>query len=331
MCYKDEEQVKANMKLEEKVKNMPEFIKDYFVFLSPKSKLLYWGAIRLFFEWLINNKIINNTLEEITVNDLGKITDVHIVKYLDGLLIGQYGDRISPDTVERKKNNLSGFWSYLVEKNYVQKNIVTKSVSKKYKVEESNCEVEVPTDEQIQMLLSNIESIKSEIIALRNIAIVKLFNGSGVRISELIGLDVKDLHFNNELPTITIWAKGKKNSRDVLVSKSAIDAVNDYLKVRNANLERKELEPLFLSEHKDRKTKKNKRLAVSSVNDFFRDYSNGEIHPHMLRDYAATKMYENSLDIAGVSDQLGHGDINITKKRYVKSNRNNMLNALNSF
>jgi site-specific recombinase XerD len=331
MCYKDEEQIKAGNKLDDKIKDVPEFIRDYFVFLnSNKSKLLYWGTIRMFLEWLISNKVINNTLESISKHDLMNVTDVHLVKYLDGLLIGQFGNKISPDTVDRKKNNISGFWSYLVEKDYVQKNIVTKSVSKKYKIEEGNHEIEVPTEEQLQMFLSNLEAIKSEIIALRNIAIVKLFTGTGIRISELIGLDVGDLHFDNAIPRITIWAKGKKNSRDVLVSKSAIDAVNDYLRVRNSNSDMKDLKPLFLSEHKD-KHGNNSRLAVSSVNDFFRLYSNGEIHPHKLRDYAATKMYENSLDIAGVSDQLGHSDIKITKQRYVKANTNSMLKALNSF
>jgi site-specific recombinase XerD len=327
MCYKEEEQKKAKDKLEEKIKYMPKYIKEYFVFLSSNtSKLAYWSTIRLFLEWLIDNKIINNTIENISQEDLSEVTDVDVINYLDSLL----ENKVSPDTVKTKKNNLSGFWSYLVDKGYVQKNIITKSVSMKYKVEDSDREIKVPTEEQLQMVINNLEAMKSEITALRNIAIVKLFMGTGIRLSELVGLDIDDLHFDYEFPTITIWAKGKKKSREVLVNQSAVFAVSDYLKVRNANPELKDLQPLFLSERKD-DNGNNKRLAVSSVEDFMKKYSNGKLHPHLLRHYAGTKMYENSNNIVGVCDQLGHGDIKTTKKYYVKSDKSSMMTALNSF
>jgi len=324
MCYKDEDQARAKYKLEEKIKDMPKFIKDYFKTLSSnKSKLTYWSTIRLFFEWLIDKKIINKPLEGIMPEDLVIVTHFDLVDYLEGI-------KASPDTIITKMNLIRSFWSYLIDNGYSQKNIVTKKVIQKFKVEKMDKDIELPTDEQLQSVLNNLESIKSEIISIRNISIAKLFIGTAMRLSELVGLDIDDLHFEREIPEITIWAKGKKRSRDVVVSQSAIDAINDYLIIRNSYPELKHLKPLFLSEHKD-DDGNNKRISVSTVEKFFDKYSNGQIHPHKLRDYAATKMYESNHDIVGVSEQLGHSDINITRKRYVKANKNNMFTALNSF
>jgi site-specific recombinase XerD len=331
MCYRDEQQLNAGDKLDQKIKNMPQFIQDYFEFLSSNnSKLSYWSTIRLFLEWLIDSNVIKNTLENITKDDLNQVTDVHLIKYFNGLMIGKYGDKISYNTVSRKKNNISGFWAYLVDKDYVRKNIVSKEVSKKYKKDDSNNAIEVPTDEQINTLLGNICNIKSEIIAIRNIAIVRLLMATGIRLSECVGLDMDDLHFDDPIPEITIWAKGKRSSRNVLIGSSAIDAVNEYLAIRELDEDMRYQKPLFLSERKD-DNGNNKRISARAVQDFIGIYSNGEIHVHMLRHYAGTKMYENSNgDIAGVCEQLGHEDIKTTKKFYVKGNKSSMLEALNN-
>lgn len=116
-----------------------------------------------------------------------------------------------------------------------------------------------------------------------------------------------------------------------MVSKDAIIAVNDYLKIRNLNDDMKNLQPLFLSEHKDKETNTHKRVSTRAIQDFFEKYSNNTINPHMLRDYAATNMYSVSLNIVGVSKQLGHSDIKITGKRYVKPDKTSIIEALNSF
>jgi site-specific recombinase XerC len=324
MCYKDEVQRESIEKLEEKLVNVPEFIQNYFTFLnSAKSKVVYWSNIRSFLEWLIEQKVIKNTVEYIVVDDLKNVNDIHIVKYLDGRLAGMYGEKISLNTANNKMNYIRGFWSYLLENDYVPKNIATKRVANKYKVKIDK-EVEVPTDEEVEQFLSNLESIKSEIIAVRNIAIVKLFMGSGIRIEELVGLDINDLHLDGNEPYISIMRKGEQHTKkDLDISQSAVEAINDYLKIRNLNSELKDMEPLFLSERKD-------RLAQNSIQKFFETYSNGMIHPHMLRHYAGTKMYESNHDIVGVSEQLGHGDINTTKKYYVKSDKSSIRAALNS-
>jgi site-specific recombinase XerC len=78
--------------------------------------------------------------------------------------------------------------------------------------------------------------MKSEIAAIRNIAIVKLFMGSGLRIEELVGLDIDDLYFDNpKCRYVMIMEKGEYDEKvQVLINQSAYDALMDYIKIRNA-------------------------------------------------------------------------------------------------
>lgn len=327
MCYKDESQNKAALKLEKKLQDIPEFIKNYFVFLpSNKTKLTNWSYIRQMLEWLISQGIVKNNLNNLVPDDLNNVTDVHIVKYLDGLKSGLYGKKNSYTTIETKKNVFSGFWSYLFEKEFVNKNIITKQVSNKYKVKEDR-EVTIPTEDEVEQFVGNLESIRSEIIAIRNIAIVKLFMGSGLRIEELVGLDIKDLKVdNNGNPFVSIMGKGEQNEQtEIPISKSAFGYVNDYLKIRGLKEDIQQSNPLFISERGD-------RLAQSSIQDFFREYSNGTIHPHVLRHYAGTMLYKasgNNLEM--VREQLRHKDVNTTARYYVKNDKAATFEALNSF
>jgi site-specific recombinase XerC len=249
------------------------------------------------------------------------------------LLLGLDGKKLTLNTVSTKKNIISGFWSYLVDKGYVNRNVVTKSVNSKYKAKDK--EVEVPTDEELEAFISNIYNIKSEIIAIRDVAIVKLLKGSGIREEELVGLDIGDIYFNTLEPHIKVLGKGnqgEENKDKVPVSQEAIEAVNEYLKYRNELPGISDINALFISEKMDKNTKKRRRITESAVKEFFDKYSGKTIHPHMLRHYVGTKMYENTgHDIVGVSKQLRHKSVVTTSKAYVKENKEKTYAALNSF
>ena len=332
MCYKDESQRNVALKLEEMIKDKPEFIQNYFVFLtSNKSKLSYWSHIHKLLEWLIEQKVITNDLNNIVPSDLNNVTDIHMIKYLDGLKLGTYGTKNSYGTINTKKNVFSGFWSYLQDKEYVNKNIITKQLSKKYAIKEEK-EVTVPTEAELEMLISNLSNIKSEIISIRDIAIVKLFKGSGIRIEELVGLDMKDLDFaDDKQKFVWVMEKGEYNEKvKVAINKEAFAGMDDYLKIRNIDSKLKDLQPVFLSERKD-KNGNNNRLAQSSIQDFFFTYSNGTVHPHMIRHYVGTMIYRSengSLEMA--CDQLRHKDINTTKKYYLQKDKQQAYNVLDS-
>lgn len=333
MCYKNESQLKAADKLEELTKNVPEFITDYFTYInSNKTKLNNWSCIRQLLEWLIGTNIINNTLFNITQEELANVTDIHIIKYLDGLKLGLYGNKNTLSTINTKKNIISGFWAYLLDKDYVKKNIIGKKVHEKYIVKDK--EVTVPTDEEFDDFLKNLETIKNETIAIRNITIVKTFMGSGIRLEELVGLDIQDLHFEDKnRPYITVMGKGiqdEEEKENVPINQTAVDFINNYLKIRSLMPNIESTSALFVSEQNDKMTGKRTRVAPSSIQQFFKIYSNNTIHPHMLRHYVGTKMYEKGNDIVGVSGQLRHKDINTTRKSYIKDNKDATYATLNS-
>ena len=327
MCYKDEEQKKDNNKLNEKIKDMPLFIKEYFSYIkSSKTKLNNWSVIRKFFEWIIEEEVISNTLEIISPDNLGNVKAVDVINYLDDLL-----EENSIDTVNTKMNIISGFWTYLVDNDYVNKNIINKKVTEKYEIEDKNKFVKVPTDEEIEKLINELYNIKNEFVAVRNVAIIRLFCGTGIRLAELVGLDMEDLHFDCENPYISIMPKGKKHTkRNVPINQSAINAINDYISIRNIDDDAKNLKPLFLSTHSDT-NKGKKRLTKAAIQEFIDRYSNEEIHPHMLRDYAAMKMQENGCPLEVISEVLGHKDINTTKRHYINIDMSSAYRALNSY
>lgn len=323
MCadYKDEVQTKLNLKFEDKSKDLPEFIKDYFEFMkSADTKINTFGVVNKFLVWLMDNNVITTKICDIKQTDLLKVNDVHIVKYLNSLK----SKGMAHTSLNTKMNQLSGFWNYLTEKKYVELNIINNRVRDLYTLEERTGADKVPEESDVEELLSNIYNIPNESVAIKYTAIVKLLIGSGIRIRELVGLDVEDVHFDDVIPYITVMSKGRQNSmRKVKISKTAIDAVNDYIKIRNLDVNKCDLKPLFLSV-------RNSRLSESTVKKELKEHSGGKIHPHSLRDYTATTMHNNGIDIVLISDQLGHKSIDTTKRRYIKIDETAQMNALNT-
>jgi site-specific recombinase XerD len=250
-----------------------------------------------------------------------------MIKYLDGLKNGLYGVQIVQSSANTKMNVIRGFWSYLIDKEYVTKNIVNKIVAKKYKIKDKK--VNVPTDEEVNDFLNNLENIKSEYTSLMYLAVAKLFLGSGFRLEELVGIDVDDLHFENEKDRyIMIMGKGEYEYTEptkVNINQSAYIAIDDYLKIRNANSDIRDMKPLFISNER-------KRLSYKTIQAMFSNYSNKTIHPHLLRHYVGTKIYENGdYDIKKVQKQLRHKDINTSIKYYVGNDEEELKNVLDSF
>jgi integrase/recombinase XerD len=317
MCaeYKEEKQNKLNKKFEEKSKDLPEYIRDYFEFMkSADTKINTLGTIKKFFEWLTINNIISNIKQD----SISKVSDVNIVKYLNNLK----AQGLKHTSINTKMNQISGLWNYLVSKKYADTNIITDKVRELFEIEDTH-EVVVPTEEEIAALESSIYNIPNESVAIKYTAIMQLLIGSGIRLGELVGLDIDDLHFDAPEPYITVMGKGRQNVvREITISDTAVIAVNDYLAIRNLNDKIKDMKPLFIS------TLGN-RLSASTIQSEIEKHSNGNVHVHLLRHYIASKMYENGTPIATISKQLGHSSIDTTAKAYVKIDKSTTRNALN--
>lgn len=327
MCYKEERHRHLSIALSEKLKNVPNFIADFFDrYKSAATKNCNWGYIRDLLQWLIDKNYINKeSISEITTDDMDKITSNHVVKYLNELKDGITGRKNSLDSICTKKNVFSAFWNYMFLNKYVSDNIIRHIPSHLYKSEVTQKEVKVPTDEQVEKFLCNLnDGNNNEFNIIRNLAIVKLIMGSGIRSEELINLDVKDLYFDEEKPYIMILGKGKIEQYDkVYVSKSAVGYVEDYLKQRDLFVRENNIEDnaLFLSNDK-------RRMSKTSITSFFNRYSDGNIFPHALRHWVGTKLYEQTKDIVLVQKQLRHSSLETAAKYYVHMDEDIIADAM---
>ena len=148
---------------------------------------------------------------------------------------------------------------------------------------------------------------------LRNIAIFTLFLGTGIRVSECVGLNIEDVDFKEN--RIKIIRKGGKEEY-VYFGEDVAEALGNYIE-----LSRCEIEPKEGHEHALFYSIQRRRITVRAVEELVKDYaaqvtSFKHITPHKLRSTYGTALYRQTGDIYLVADVLGHNDVNTTKKHY---------------
>ena len=147
---------------------------------------------------------------------------------------------------------------------------------------------------------------------VRDLALLTLLLGTGLRVSECVGLNIKDVDFKNG--GLKVYRKGGKEVT-VYFGEEVEDALADYLIERNHIIpESGSEDALFLSLQK-------KRMSVRSVENLVKKYAKTvsplkPITPHKLRSTYGTALYQETGDIYLVADVLGHSDVNTTKKHY---------------
>ena len=312
MCYKDEVQKKNADKLQRKFEedNIPVFIRDYFYNLNSEAgKLNYFSIIISMLNWMIEQKRINcKSISEITKSDINSLSKTDVIVYLETLIT----NGTSPSTINTKKNVLSSFWSHLVDEGICDKNIVHSIPKSKFKIKKKN-NAKVPLPEDMMEMMEKIKKKKDDFVRERNLMIVRVLKGTGIRESELAGLDLKDLHLDDSKPYIIVMGKGVYYTQDaesVLVSKDAKLAFEEWLDIRNKVENIIDDDAVFIN-------KNGKRLSEDNIQAIFRNYSGGKITPHMMRHLYATVLYQESgHDAAFVQEQLRHSDVNTTLGTY---------------
>ena len=146
----------------------------------------------------------------------------------------------------------------------------------------------------------------------RDLAIITILLGTGVRVSECVGLDVEDVDFQNN--GIKVVRKGG-NEMIVYFGKEVETALRNYLEIR------KGITPVAGHEHALFYSSQRKRINVKTVENLVKKYSSRitttkKITPHKLRSTYGTNLYQETGDIYLVADVLGHKDVNTTKKHY---------------
>lgn len=316
-------------KLRQIIKCLPEFCRDFFRGIEHNTSILtrigYAYDLRLFFEFLTLEIEDFHGFEpsKIKLPSIDNIKSVHIEMFLEYL--NYYSRPESPDIEHenhqpgkaRKVSALRSLLSYLFKNGLVSKNIA--ELVDMPKIHEKPV-IRLEPDE-VATLLDHVESGTSltqhqknyhKLTCIRDVAILTLFLGTGIRISECVGLNIKDVDF--QVNGFRITRKGG-NQTILYFGDEVKNALSDYLNERkNINALRGHEEALFLSMQK-------KRISNRAVQNLVKKYASSasplkKISPHKLRSTYGTSLYNETGDIYLVADVLGHRDVNTTKKHY---------------
>lgn len=312
MCYKIEVQnrnaEKLNRKLDEL--NLPIYMRKYFTVRieSKAGALNYLGVIVDLLNWFIEEKLIDKTnISDIEPSDFTDIMAEDITLYLKT----KEQNGMSPTTLETRKHMISSFWDYMSRVRGAEiKDKFFKDVTYKGIPSGNNLTKKLPTEKQLNDMEEKIMWKKDIPVRNRNIAIFRVLRGTGIRESELAGLDLSDLHLDEEMPYITILGKGvyrEMQNRTVYLSGSALKALSKWLEYRNTLDNIVDTEAVFINKNGTRTTERN-------IKQIFENYGNG-ITPHMMRHYYASVMNQNG-NLAFVQQQLGHSSVNTTVNNY---------------
>lgn len=338
--YHEQSYIDNTLRLREILKTMPDFTKDYFRAVEPKTSALtrisYAYDLRVFFHFLrdCNPAYKNYEMSEFTVQDLEHIEPVDIEEYLEYLKVYKdLRDNQVTNTekgLARKMSALRSFYGYFFKRQVIAKNPVLLVDMPKL---HDKAIIRLDTDEVASLLeyveyggdeLTGQRKVYFEKTKNRDLAILTLLLGTGIRVSECVGLDVQDVDFKNN--GIKVTRKGG-NEMVVYFGPEVENALKMYLytsRKSTAVLPGHE-NALFLSTQK-------RRMGVQAVENMVKKYTaqitpNKKITPHKLRSTYGTALYKETGDIYLVADVLGHKDVNTTKKHYAAIDENRRRQA----
>ncbi len=324
--YHDEQNKQNILKMRAVLDTLPPFCKSFFRGIEPytstRTRLAYAYDIRLFFEFLHEKNSICSKMDitEYPLSLLDKLTRLDIEEYLEYIALYQKdGKDITNDErgKARKLSSLRSFYNYYYENEMIEKNPASLvPLPKRHEKEIIRLE-----PNEVAILLDQVEDgtklTKKELeyhkkTKLRDIALLTLLLGTGIRVSECVGLDISDINF--DVGGIKIRRKGGYEAV-IYFGEEVETALLDYLEQREHIIPSEGHEnALFLS-------LQNRRMAVRSVENLVKKYASRvtslkKITPHKLRSTYGTTLYQESGDIYLVADVLGHKDVNTTRKHY---------------
>ncbi len=324
--YREQEKIENTQRLRELLKELPPYVRDFFrakeQSTSDKSRLSYAYDLRIFFRFLLENNpaLKEKNISDISISDLSDLSAGDFEEYSEYLKAysGPESRHVTNSRlgISRKMSCLRSFFDYLCKRELLERNPVR--LVDMPKIKEKSI-IQLDPDEVAQ-LLDYMDDLGKELTGLklahynkqkaRDIAIITLFLGTGIRVSELVGLNMDDVDFKND--GIRISRKGG-NEMIVYFGEEVENALMDYLEQTRNHITALpgHEDALFLSNRR-------RRISVDAVEILVKKYCSAvslkHITPHKLRSTYGTALYRETQDIYLVADVLGHSDVNTTKK-----------------
>jgi len=240
---------------------------------------------------------------EIIELSIRRITTEVVREYLKQY---QAKNNCSKITIDNVRRNLSSFFSWLEEENYIIKNPIRRI----HKVKTGKTVKEVISDENIEIMRDGCQT-------LRDIAMIDLLLSTGMRVGELVNLDISDMNFEER--ECIVYGKGDKERRVYFDARAKLH-IQNYLKERSDKNK-----ALFVSLNHP-----HERLKINGVEIRLRELGRKlgieKVYPHKLRRTMATRAIDKGMPIEQVQQLLGHQQIDTTM-RYAMVNQNNVKNS----
>ena len=321
---KDRENIK---KLRLMIQELPPFCPEFFRGIEPqtssRTRIAYAYDMKIFFDFLRkeNPAMAELDRKDITLSHLDQLTVTDLEEYMEYLKY-RFNEKnqevVNKERgIMRKISSLKSFYNYYYRREMIKNNpAALVSLPKLHEKEIIRLEAD-----EVVSLLDEVEKGESltekqkqyhKRTRVRDLALMTLLLGTGIRVSECVGLDLNDV----DLKTggIHIHRKGGKEVT-VYFGMEVEYALSDYLE------QRKEMIPVEGHENALFLSLQMKRMSVRSVENLVKKFARiaaplKKITPHKLRSTYGTSLYQETGDIYLVADVLGHTDVNTTKKHY---------------
>lgn len=320
-------------KIMEEICFFPSFVHDFLIAIenntSSLTRLNYLTDLKLFFSYMSNT--LSKEPKYITCQDLDNLKSRDVERFLSYVSYFEKDGKVHINKEKGKARKLSAIRSlfrFLFNSDMISSNVISKIATPKIHEKEI---IRLEPDEIAKLLdeaeapenLTRREITYNRRTKERDVAMLTLFLGTGIRISECVGLNISDINLADN--SFRITRKGG-NQAVLYFSNEVKDALVSWLKVRE------EIETVDSDEQALFLSLQRKRITPRAVENLVKKYSQAvtplkKISPHKLRSTYGTSLYRETQDIYIVADVLGHKDVNTTKKHYAAIDEDIRRNA----
>lgn len=339
LTYSEQQNVKNTLKLREILKDLPAFCTTYFRGIeqttASRTRIGYATDLKVFFNYIHENipEYSDIAVKDYKLDILDSLKSTDIEGFLESLKYYEKDGKSFVNyerSIKRKLCSIRSMYKYFHMAQLIEHN---PSVQVNMPKIHDKAIVRLEVNE-VSMLLDNVENGNlatkkqqeaAKKLGTRDLALLTLLLGTGIRVSECVGLDINDVDFDND--RIKVVRKGGYEAFVYFGDEVREELIN-YMELRKTitPLEGHE-NALFLSSQK-------KRMCVRSIEKLVKKYAQTvttikKITPHKLRSTYGTALYQETNDIYLVADVLGHKDVNTTRKHYADMVEQNRRNARN--
>lgn len=322
MSGRIEHEDRLRNKIEEKLQTLPSIFTDFYNYMEADQKS--YATIKHYIEYVADfmDEVAQGGKEEFYKD----VTVPQIREYIVSLRRRtENGKEVkNSDSIQATRwSAINAFFTFLVMDDLLDINPMTKTKRPKNKKEKPIVYLE---QDEINSILDKIKSESKQQFVNRDLAIITLGVGTGIRVGALVQININDIDFKEN--TIHVIEKGGKE-RYLKFGNNTRNILSAWLVDRATYFEDVDTDALFISQWR-------KRLTVEGVRKLMDKYANGingkHVTAHTMRKSAATNMVKAGVDIQTVADILGHNSVTTTQKyaAILEHNKQQAIDALDN-